>query len=422
MAETTPLLLDEPPSPQRTALGYHGTRTNLSRASNRPIHSGRNAYPAHRNRAKVNPLNPAYLASTSYTQKAVDHSIKSHKSKAPVYRQITVSPRFSQLLYSLPYKLLCVASPYIPPCCGLCCCLTCISTSEYGVLEQFGKFDRILDPGIHFVKWPYEREAGRVSVRLRQLDLHCETKSKDHVFLTVRVSIQYQAILHQLYQSFYSLSSPNDQLTALTLDTLRSKLPQMDLDDIFASYDEIAIDLHRTLNGSMNKYGYNIHHALLTDIQPNELVRHSMNEIQASKRMKEAAPHKAEATKVELVKNSEAKAERAHLSGIGVARQRSAIAAGMREVIQDAQSSGVPVSPKGVMDLLILTQYMDVITSLNGSTKEGYNEGNNCAHDANSSLILTHMPDTVCQLQGHVRECFASPIEDVKVENLLDKV
>ena len=421
MAETTPLLLDEPPSPPRTALVYQGTRTNLSRTFNRPIRSGSNAYPAQRKQAKVNPLNPAYLTSTTYNQKSSHRNIQSHQTKAPAYRQITVSPRISQLLYSLPYKLLCVASPYVPPCCGLCCCFTCISTSEYGVLEQFGKFDRILDPGVHFIKWPYEREAGRVSVRIRQLDLHCETKSRDHVFLTVRVSIQYQAILHQLYQSFYSLSSPNDQLTALTLDTLRSKLPQMDLDDIFASYDEIAIDLHRTLNGCMNKYGYNIHHALLTYVQPNELVKHSMNEIQASKRMKEAAPHKAEATKVKLVKDSEAQAERAHLNGIGVARQRSAIAAGMQEVIRDAQSSHVSVSPKGVMDLLILTQYMDVITSLNGSIRKQSHGENNDDQGAKSSLIITHMPETVCQLQSHVRECFASPIEDVKVENLLDK-
>jgi regulator of protease activity HflC (stomatin/prohibitin superfamily) len=271
---------------------------------------------------------------------------------------------------------------------------------------------------MHFIMWPYEREAGRVGIRIRQLDLHCETKSKDHVFVTARVSIQYQAISHHLFESFYSLSSPNDQLTALTLDTLRSKLPQMNLDDIFASYDDISIDLHRNLNGAMNKYGFEIHHVLLTHLQPNDQVRHSMNEIQASKRIKEAASHKAEANKVELVKDAEAKAERAYLNGIGVARQRKPLASGMQEVILDAQSSNISVSPKGVMDLLVLTQYIEVITSLNvGGKKDGV-DGDT---DVNSSLILSHMPDTVGQLQNVVRENFASPIEEVKVENLLDK-
>jgi regulator of protease activity HflC (stomatin/prohibitin superfamily) len=285
------------------------------------------------------------------------------------------------------------------------------------MLEQFGKFDRVLDPGMHFILWPYEREAGRVSIRIRQLDLHCETKSKDHVFVTARLSIQYQAISHHLFESFYSLSSPNDQLTALTLDTLRSKLPQMDLDDIFSSYDDIAIDLHRTLNGAMNKYGFVIHHVLLTQLQPNDHVRHSMNEIQASKRIKEAASHKAEANKVELVKDAEAKAERAYLNGVGIARQRKTLASGMQEVILDAQASNTSVSSKGVMDLLVLTQYIDVITSLNIGGKKDESDGD--VH-VNSSLILSHMPDIVGQLQDIVRESFASPIEDVKVENLLN--
>ena len=267
---------------------------------------------------------------------------------------------------------------------------------------------------MHFIKWPYEREAGRISIRISQLDLHCETKSKDHVFVTVRVSIQYQANSHQLFESFYSLSSPNSQLTAFTLDTLRSKLPQMDLDDIFASFDDIALDLHRTLNGSMNKYGFTIHHALLTQIQPNEHVRQSMNEMQASKRMKEAMPHKAEAKRVELVKEAEAKAERAFLNGIGVANQRKALAAGMRGIVQDAQSSSdVSVSAKEVMDLLLLTQYFDVLTSLNETGRE--------REENTSTLLLSHTPDTVRQLQNVAKECFGSSVEDVKVANLLNK-
>lgn len=274
---------------------------------------------------------------------------------------------------------------------------------------------------MHFLLWPYEREAGRISVRIRQLDLHCETKSKDHVFVTVLVSIQYQAIQHRLFESFYSLASPNDQLMALTLDALRSKLPQMNLDEIFASYDDIAIELHRTLNGTMNKYGYAIHHALLTHLRVNDQVRHSMNEIQASKMMKEAAPHQAEARKVELVKEAEANAERAYLNGVGVARQRNAIAAGMKYVIHDAKSSHA-VSSKGIMDLLVYTHYVEVLLASLGGKKTTGKDGNAVESEGNSSLIILHMPDTVGRLQDCVRDCFTSPIEDMKVENLLNKV
>ncbi|KAL7487178.1 hypothetical protein ACHAW6_012794 [Cyclotella cf. meneghiniana] len=421
MTETTPLLLSEPAATPRSSLRRetHTHRSNTLRA-----------YPFQQYQAKAKPSNPAYLAKTSHAQKSSTNLLQSHQSRAPTtHGQVSIHHRLYLLLNSLPYKLLCIASPIVSPCCGLCCCFTCIKTSEYGMLERFGKFDRILDPGMHFLIWPCEREAGRVSIRIRQLDLHCETKSRDHVFLSVRISIQYRANSHQLFESFYSLSSPNLQLTAWTLDTLRSKLPQMDLDDIFSSNDEIALDLHRTLNGNMNKYGFTIHHALLTHIQPNPHVKQSMNEMQASKRMKEAMPHKAEARKVELVKEAEAKAERAHLNGIGVARERKALAMGMRDILNDVQfSSRVSVSPKGVMNLLVLTQYFDLLTSLKGSRgkvaqhEDSASLGQVQEAEGNSTLILTHMPETVRQLQEVANEFFSCPVEDVKVANLLNKV
>ena len=184
-----------------------------------------------------------------------------------------------QICASLPYQLLCIASPHCAPCCCLCCCLPCIRSSEFGVLERFGRFERILEPGMHAIKWPMERVAGRVSVRVQQLDVDCVCKSLDHVFLDVSVSIQFQANIHQLFQSFYSLSSPSRQLITHTLDVLRSTLPKMHLDDIFASHESIAFDLHRTLNGHMNQYGFMIQYALLTRIHPQDNVRQSMTEI-----------------------------------------------------------------------------------------------------------------------------------------------
>ena len=297
------------------------------------------------------------------------------------------------------------------------------------MVERFGRYDRTLEPGVHLLKWPMEREAGRVGVRIHQLDLHCETKSKDRVFVDVRVSIQYQANSNFLFEAFYSLESPTRQLTSQTLNVLRSNLPQMDLDDIFSSQDSIALELHRTLNGNMNKYGYTIQHALLTRIHPNDHVKQSMNEMEASKRMKEAMPHKAEAVKIECVKNAEARAERAYLNGVGVARERRAIAKGMRDVVDSVNDSFIStVSSKGVMDLLVLTQYFDVLTSLNGTGSMSWQEKQDAetaverkGEMANSSLILNYMPATVQQLQRTARECFGGVTEDtIEVENLLD--
>ena len=330
-------------------------------------------------------------------------------------------------------------------------------------MQRFGKFERILQPGMHFMKWPMEREAGRISMRIKQLDIRMETKSKDHgvcsfvllvnalesivvhiltntcfyfvvetVFIRVHVSIQYQTNATHLFNSFYSLQSPTRQITSHTHDILRSTLPQLELDDIFSSQDSIAFELHNSLNDIMNEYGYVVHHALICEIKPNDHVKQSMNEMEASRRMKEAMPHKAEAVWIEKVKEAEARAERSYLNGVGVARERGAIAHGMREVAAavvkdgcscDGGKSVVSISPKGVMDLLLMTSYMDLITELNSprGTRSVTDESRDDSHSPSTSLFLQHMPETVSQLTAKAKECFESATSDaVKVENLLE--
>lgn len=264
-------------------------------------------------------------------------------------------------------------------------------------------------------------------MRVRQLDVDIETKSKDHVFIRVHVSIQYQTNSTHLFESFYSLQSPTRQLTTLTHDVLRSTLPQLELDDIFSSQNSIALELDRYLNNNMNEYGYIIDHALICQIRPNDHVKESMNEMQASKRMKEAMPHKAEAVRIEIVKAAEARAERFYLNGVGVSRERVAIAHGMKQVMDDvvknASEINTTVSTKGVMDLLLLTQYFDVMAELNGvrGGKNGATAAEGPGDESpTSSLFLMHMPETVSQLSATARKCFASATKDaVKEENLL---
>merc|ERR1712032_550362 len=220
---------------------------------------------------------------------------------------------------------------------------------------------------------------------------------------------------------FYSLSSPIRLLTTHIHDRIRSTLPQLELDDIFSSQESIALDLCHSLNDSMNSYGYIVHHSLITQIEPNERVKMSMNEMEASRRMKLAMPQKAEATKMQLVKDAEANAERAHLVGVGVSRERQAIANGMRDVVDTVISDGdrtTPFQTKEAFDLLLLTQYFDVLTDLKANRDKTDAENDIEQQSPSSALILAHMPETVSQLAVAARECFGSDGEK-KVENLL---
>ncbi|KAL9186903.1 hypothetical protein ACHAXT_010623 [Thalassiosira profunda] len=446
--ETTPLLLDSLSPPQTATsslslLGSHG------RPSPSPRHRGSSSisraamklsgYPGARSqrRARVHPLHakPTATSSSTYrhhTTTASDSrrfaSSTNTLSTSSTTSHATTPNRIWQLVVSLPYNCLCFASPICSPCCGVCCCFACIRSSEYGVLERFGKFERILEPGMHVIKWPMERQAGIISMRIRQLDLDIQTKSKDHVFVRVHVSIQYQTNAVNLFEAFYSLQSHTRQITTQTHDILRSVLPQLELDDIFSSQDSIANELHGALNDNMNQYGYLVHHALICKITPNEHVMQSMNEMEASKRMKQAMPQKAEAVRIEKVKAAEAQAERAYLSGVGVARERRAIAGGMKEVVEMVTSadgkSDAAISTKGVMDLLLLTQYMDVLTDLNraaGSKGNATAEEGQDDQPSSTSLFAVHMPGMVSQLSETARKCFGDASSDaVKVENLLD--
>ena len=430
--ETTPLLLD--------SLSPPTTSSGLSRRGG-PYSSNKNSRQFRNNRSQVHPLHQSMsrqpLSSSAVPSTSYSSSVNSRKSMysgrqpfpsavssypssshTPSHQTISV-PIYNKLwqsAVSLPHIICCFTSPDCSPVCGLCCCITCIRTSEFGVLEKFGKFAKILHPGMHILQWPMEREAGRISMRTKQLDINCETKSKDHVFLRLHVSIQYQINSTHLFESFYSMENPTRQLTTYVHDIIRSTLPHCLLDDIFLSQDSIALELHRHLNSNMNQYGYIIHHTLITKIWPNDHVKASMNEMEASKREKEAMPHKAEGVRIQLVKEAEAMAERAYLNGVGVSRERREIAMGMKDVAESISGSNHVVSTKGIMDLLLLTQYMDVLTDLNGRSKDDIEDD-----ESGSSLFLTHCPETVSQLTATARECFGTATCDtVDEEKLID--
>jgi len=268
-----------------------------------------------------------------------------------------------------------------------CCCCVCVRTQTVGVLERFGKFSQLKGPGLSCMCWPCEAVVGKVSLRIRQLDVNCETKTKDNVFVNVVISVQYQVILEKSFDAYYKLSNPEMQIQAYVYDVVRSTLPRMELDESFSNKDKLAGDVKAHLDETMASYGYNIVKALVTDISPDARVKMSMNEINASRRLREAANHKAEADKIVQVKAAEADAESKYLSGVGVARQRQAIVGGLQDSIIEFSGEIEGTTPKDVMDLLLLTQYFDMLKDVGSSGNTG------------KTLFLPHAPSSVGELQ-----------------------
>ena len=275
--------------------------------------------------------------------------------------------------------------------CNQCFCLACVRTNTVALVERCGKFQAIKGPGCQCLVWPVDSIVGRVSLRVRQLDVNCETKTKDNVFVNVVISVQYQVVLEKAFDAFYKLANPEIQIQAYVFDVVRSELPKMELDESFSNKEQLANEVKHHLDETMMSFGYSIIKALVTDISPDARVKMSMNEINASRRLREAAKEKAEADKIVQVKAAEADAESKYLSGVGVTRQRQAIVGGLQDSIIEFSGEIAGTTPKDVMDLLLLTQYFDMLKDVGSSGSGG------------KTLFLPHAPSAVGDLQDSLK-------------------
>lgn len=246
-------------------------------------------------------------------------------------------------------------------------CFFTISTSEVGVIERWGKFSRMANPGLGVVICPMEQVVGRLSYRVQQIDVRVETKTLDNVFLTAVVSVQYQVLKENVFEAYYALTNPAQQITAHVYDVMRATLPTLELDAAFEAKEELATSVKAALTDSFTSYGYQILQTLITDLDPDQRVKNAMNEINSSKRLKFAIAERAEGDKILQVKSAEAGAEALYLSGVGVSRQRKAIVDGLKSSVVEF-SGDTSATTKDVMDLLLLTQYFDMIRDVGSAS------------------------------------------------------
>ena len=201
------------------------------------------------------------------------------------------------------------------------------------IVERFGRFTRIAQAGLNLKIPLIDRISGRVSLKIQQLDVIVETKTKDDVFVQLKISVQFQILREKVYDAFYRLQNPHDQITAFIFDTVRAEVPKMKLDDVFEKKDDIAIAIQRELRDAMLGYGYDIVKALVTDIDPDEQVKEAMNRINAAEREKVAAQFEGDAQRILIVERAIAEAESKRLQGKGIADQRREIARGLEESV-----------------------------------------------------------------------------------------
>ncbi|WP_026932904.1 SPFH domain-containing protein [Christiangramia echinicola] len=234
------------------------------------------------------------------------------------------------------------------------------------VVERFGKFTSIRNSGLQLKIPIIDQVAGRINLKVQQLDVLVETKTKDNVFVKLKISVQFQVRRDNVYDAFYKLESPHDQITAYVFDVVRAEVPKMKLDDVFERKDDIAIAVNRELNEAMQSYGYDIIKTLVTDIDPDVQVKAAMNRINAAEREKVAAEYDAEADRIKIVAKARAEAESKRLQGQGIADQRREIARGLEESVDVLNNVGI--NSQEASALIVVTQHYDTLQAIGEET------------------------------------------------------
>ena len=233
-------------------------------------------------------------------------------------------------------------------------------------VSQFGKFQSIRQSGLQ-IKIPLvDRISGRLSLKIQQLDVIIETKTLDDVFVRLKVSVQYKVIKDRVYDAFYKLDYPHDQITSYVFDVVRAEVPKMKLDDVFVKKDDIALAVKAELNDAMSGYGFDIIKTLVTDIDPDAQVKQAMNRINASEREKIAAQFEGDAARILIVEKAKAEAESKRLQGQGIADQRREIARGLEESVEVLNKVGI--NSQEASALIVVTQHYDTLQSIGGET------------------------------------------------------
>ncbi len=271
------------------------------------------------------------------------------------------------------------------------------------IIERFGKYHSTRHAGLQFKIPLVDRIAARLSLKIQQLDVVVETKTQDDVFVHLKISVQYQIKRDKVYDAFYKLQNPHEQLTSYIFDLVRAEVPKMILDDVFEKKNDIAHAIQRDLKEAMLNYGYDIIKALVTDIDPDATVKEAMNRINAAEREKVAAQHEGDAQRILIVERAKAEAESKRLQGRGIADQRREIARGLEESVDTLNNAGI--NSQEASALIVITQHYDTLQSI-GS-------------DTNSNLIL--LPNNPSAASSMLNDMTASLLAANKITEASNK-
>lgn len=273
-----------------------------------------------------------------------------------------------------------------------------VEQQTIAIVERFGRYLKIARPGLNFKIPMVDKVAGRVTHRVRELEIDVESKTADDVFVDVKIAVQFFVNENEdsALAAHYKLMNPGQQISSYVFDTVRALVPEMPVDNVFSEKEKIAAAVKERLQDTMQQFGYTILQSLVNDIQPDAKVKAAMNHVNASARLKEAAKNEAEAKKIRTIAEAEAEARAKELQGVGIARQRLAIANGLKESVEACAEAGI--SPEEATKMVLLTQHYDTVTAVG-------------AHSKSTIMMVPYTPDGMSQVGDQITQALLTTDE-----------
>jgi regulator of protease activity HflC (stomatin/prohibitin superfamily) len=240
-----------------------------------------------------------------------------------------------------------------------------VQSGNAAVVERFGKFNRVGHAGLN-LKLPFIERKFEISLKVQQVDLKMETKTKDNVFVAIPVSVQYSISPLKIFEAVYTMANPKGQMESIVNNILLGHIPSMEFDEVYSSQPQIAMWVKSELDKEMAPVGYTINRVLVTDIVPSAAVRDAMDNINIANRNQVSAKAQGEADRIKVVAAANAQAEAKQLQGQGIANERIAIAKGFKEAI-DMIKESANMPGEDAYAMLLFTNWTDMLSAVGTS-------------------------------------------------------
>nr|AGN32910.1 hypothetical protein [Trypanosoma rangeli] len=250
----------------------------------------------------------------------------------------------------------------------MACCF-CVNTSSLGIVENCGKFERVVEPGCHCLIPCVETVRGSVTVKLQFSSVNVETKTKDNALVLITACLHYRVLPLEASNAFYRFSNPREQIASFAANVIRGEVPKYTLDEIFVMSRNIKQAVEEELKERLSQYGFALEATLVTRIEPTQELQAAIEQTQLNAYRRTAAEHKAELDKIIEIKASEAAFEEKRLAGVGLAEERRAIMEGLQSSIESFVDSVPGVGARDVVQLLLMNQYFDSLKEVGNTGK-----------------------------------------------------